>query len=64
MFAAAAPSPNVQLEQPVVGVEDVELAAAPLDAQRTAALLLVLQGELLRLCLVEADGGTTDSSAV
>lgn len=48
---ATPPFRNVQLEQPVVSVEDVKLPVAPLDAQRTTALLLVLQRELLRPCL-------------
>lgn len=62
MLAAVAPFRDVQLEQSVIGIEDVELSAAPLDAQRTAALLLVLQGESLRLCLV--GGKTTEQGSL
>lgn len=40
---ATPPFRNVQFEQPVVGIEDEKLPLAPLDAQRTTALLLVLQ---------------------
>lgn len=41
-----------ELEQSVVGVEDVELAVPPLDAQRAAAPLLALRGKASRLRLV------------
>lgn len=57
MLADVDPLRDVQLEQAMVGIEDIELTAAPLDAQRTAALLLVLKGQLLRRCLVGGDDG-------
>lgn len=64
MLAAVDSFRDVQLKQSVVGIQDVELASAPPDPQRTSAFLLVLQGQLLRLRLVRTEEATEQGGPV
>lgn len=42
---------NVQLEETVVGIQDVQLPVTPSDTQRTPAFNLIVQGQIFRLRL-------------